>query len=78
VKAGEANGEFSFFAVGVEGANMDVLAQMCTREPLKLQGLRFRELFVWLSKSVRSVSQSVPGDVVPLENPTGPQGWAAV
>jgi uncharacterized protein YegL len=34
---------FSFFVVGVEGANMDILAQISRREPLKLKGLRFRD-----------------------------------
>jgi uncharacterized protein YegL len=78
VKQGEAAKSFSFFAVGVEGANFDVLKQLCVREPLKLKGLRFQDLFLWLSRSQTAVSRSNPGDVVPLENPTGPQGWACV
>jgi uncharacterized protein YegL len=69
---------FSFFAVGVQGANMEILAQISRREPLKLQGLRFRDLFAWLSSSLGGVSQSTPGTEVPLTNPTGPSGWASV
>jgi uncharacterized protein YegL len=66
------------FCVGVEGANMETLQRFTNRDPLKLDGLRFGELFVWLSRSMKSVSNSNPGDAVPLINPTGPQGWATV
>jgi uncharacterized protein YegL len=78
VKQGEAANHFSFFAVGVEGARMDVLSQITTRQPLKLQELRFRDLFKWLSNSLSAVSKSQVDTTVPLENPTGPTGWGSV
>jgi uncharacterized protein YegL len=75
VREGEAGKQFAFFAIGVKGANVEVLQQISVREPLSLDGLKFRQLFSWLSSSLRSVSHSTPGTEVPLESP---KGWAAV
>lgn len=78
VRHGEETKSFSFFAVGVQGARMDILAQLSpARPPLTLQGLRFRDLFVWLSNSMKSVSRSTPNTEVPIENPTAAGGWAS-
>jgi uncharacterized protein YegL len=77
VRTGDEARAFMFFAVGVENANMDTLRRISVREPLKLSGLRFRDLFQWLSNSLRAVSQSKVGDNVALVNPAGPKGWAS-
>ncbi len=72
-----ARKSFSFFAVGVEGADMATLTQICAveRPPLKLQGLNFRELFTWLSSSLGGVAKSQPGQLVALPPPSG---WLSV
>lgn len=76
--AAEQTKAFKMFCVGVEGADMEVLKRFCLGTPIKLKGLRFRDMFLWLSSSQRSVSRSTPGEDVPLENPVTPDGWGSI
>jgi uncharacterized protein YegL len=76
VKEGEDKKKFMFYAVGVDNANMDNLKAIGVRDPVKLKGLRFRDLFQWLSASISSVSRSRPDETVPLTSPVGLNGWA--
>ena len=74
LKSDEASGRVAFFAVGVENANMQKLAEIVVRTPVKLIGLNFVEMFVWLSRSTQAVSHAQVDEMVALP----PAGWGAV
>ncbi len=61
--------KLTVFPIGIgKGADMDVLAMFSpNRVPLKLQGLKFKEFFEWLSRSVSITSKSMPGDAIKLD-----------
>jgi uncharacterized protein YegL len=70
----EVNKRVAFFSVGVENANMTRLNQIAVRTPLKLKGLNFIEMFVWLSASMSAVSHSQIDEQVALP----PIGWGSI
>ena len=70
----EENKAVAFFGVGVERANMDRLKEITVREPVKLNGLNFSEMFIWLSASMQRVSHSKVDEQVELP----PLGWGTV
>jgi len=74
LKNDEAAKRVAFFAVGVENANMAKLAEVVVRTPVKLIGLNFTEMFVWLSRSMEAVAQSKTDEQVALP----PPGWGTV
>ncbi len=74
IKEEEGYKRVAFFAVGVEGANMTKLSQIVERTPVKLKGLDFREMFIWLSASMQRVSHSKIDEQVALP----PPGWGSV
>ena len=75
------NNKLSVFPIGVgdkadDDMMMTVLSKFSPkRHPLKLKGLNFSEFFEWLSQSVSMVSQSIPGETIPL-NLEGIKNWA--
>lgn len=76
VAEAEESKKLSLFAVGVEGADFGRLEELSPgRAPLKLKGVKFAELFVWLSASQSAVSASQPGDKVALPSP---EGWMEI
>ena len=76
IKELQNNKKLSFFAIGVEGADLDQLSAIGTRPALGLQGVKFNELFEWISQSAASVSASNPGEDVKL--PGGLDSWATL
>lgn len=50
----------TLFPIGVEGADLSTLAQLGANTPVKLAGLAFDKLFVWLSNSLGNVSVQDP------------------
>lgn len=74
LQSDESSKRVAFFSVGVENANMTRLSELAVRTPLKLKGLNFVEMFVWLSASMAAVSHSKVDDQVALP----PIGWGSV
>lgn len=75
----ESSRKLTVFPIGIgHSADMNVLQQFSSkRTPLRLQGLKFREFFTWLSQSVARTSQSTPGENVQLDV-EGIKGWGEV
>jgi uncharacterized protein YegL len=56
-RAGEVENKWIVWAVGVgDQADLNVLSQFSSAPPAKLDGLKFQELFRWLSNSLRDTS----------------------
>lgn len=89
VREAEAAKEVTVFAVGVGEADLATLSRLsAVREPLALNGVRFEELFAWLSSSMSAVTQSSAfgstdttvaageaAEQVPLPPPSGWATW---
>jgi uncharacterized protein YegL len=75
VRDAEMNNKFSFFAVGMPSANMDILRDISPpNTPPMLLNQDFSSLFSWVSLSLKQVSTSRMG--VKVELP--PVGWGKV
>jgi uncharacterized protein YegL len=76
LQQGERDQKFCFFAVAVEGADLQTLSRIALpeRPPLLLNGLDFQALFVWLSTSMKRVSCGKVGELLALP----PVGWGQV
>jgi uncharacterized protein YegL len=65
-RAAEAAKRVEIFSIGVDGANLAKLSELSSKPALMLNGVKFRELFVWLSASLSAASRSRPGDKLQL------------
>lgn len=79
VQKGENDKKFSFFAVGVQGADIGILSQIAppSRSPLLLNGLDFTSMFLWLSQSMQTVAHSLPGATTMIQTPAVSWGQIA-
>ena len=77
-KAQSDAGQLIYLGVGV-GNNIDMnyFSKLlpANRPPKKLDGLKFVEFFQWLSDSLKSVSQSAPGQQVNIPSTSG---WESI
>jgi len=67
----EALGKVSVFCIGTEDANFTKLGKFSSRQAVRLDGLKFRELFLWLSQSSRTASQAAQNVQVQLPSISG-------
>ncbi|MDE1982696.1 MAG: VWA domain-containing protein [Betaproteobacteria bacterium] len=73
-KNAESMHKVNIMAIGIgDAANRDTLGQFSNKGALNLSGLKFKELFVWLSRSIQAVSRAPTGGTVQL-NPV--DSWA--
>lgn len=67
VRSGEAGRHCIFFPIGVTGANLTKLAELGSKAPpVRLDVENFHDFFVWVSSSLRAITDSRIGDKVAL------------
>ena len=75
-KNAEASHKVNVMPIGIGSqANRDILGSFSNKGALNLSGLKFKELFIWLSRSIRAVSRAPAGGTVQL-NPV--DSWAQI
>lgn len=69
-------GGLEMFTVGTDNADFDVLREIGRPRPtVMLREAKYREMFVWLSQSLKPVSKSLPGSELALE---APSAWGEI
>src|SRR5271169_4676286 len=73
-KNAESSHKVNVMPIGIGGqANRQILGAFSNKGALNLSGLKFKELFIWLSRSIRAISRAPAGGAVQL-NPV--DSWA--
>jgi len=76
VQAEVKAGGLEMFTIGTDGADVDILRQIgAPRPPVWLRETKYREMFVWLSQSLKPVSRGTPGTALDLPPPSA---WGEV
>lgn len=61
-QAAMTTNKVTVFPIGVgSDANLEILAKFSQKGAIRLDGLKFKELFMWLSASVKTVSRTAQG-----------------
>lgn len=75
-KSMESAHKVNIMSIGIGNqANKDILGAFSNKGALNLSGLKFKELFIWLSRSIQAVSRAPTGGTVQL-NPV--DSWAQI
>jgi uncharacterized protein YegL len=71
VQAEVKSGGIELFTIGTDNADLEVLRRIShPRPPVFLRQAKYREMFVWLSQSLKPVSRANPNAILDLPPPT--------
>ena len=71
IQAEVSKGGLEMFTIGTDNANFSILSEISNpRSPIRLRHAHYREMFVWLSQSLKPVSRNEPGTALQLPPPT--------
>ena len=71
----EDEGKAIIFTIGTADADFDALKKFSSRSPVRLDGLKFKELFLWLSRSAASGSKVSQDTEIQIE---APDAWGTI
>ena len=71
----EGDNKVVIFTIGTADADFEALKKFSGRSPVKLDGLKFKELFVWLSRSASSGSMASQDAEIQIE---APSDWGTI